>query len=361
MNAKPLWRVLRPMICGAALLAVLAAWPASPKAQGFAGLGSAAEGFALPEPRALSFPEDHGAHPAFRIEWWYLTANLSDAEGTDYGVQWTLFRSAIAPERGSSWRSPQLWLGHAAITTPQEHFPMERFARDATGQADVVADPFSAWIDEWQMTAPEGSPGISALTLRAGAERAAYDLTLTADGPLIAHGEAGYSIKSEGGQASHYYSQPFYTVSGTLHLPDRSVDVTGQAWLDREWSSQPLEGDQTGWDWVSLHLSGGHKVMAARVRDGAGSYTFGTWITADGSARALTDTDITLTPQETHTVAKRTLPTTWRVELPAEGVDVTIEAVNRDAWMALSVPYWEGPVTVTGSHDGRGYLEMTGY
>ena len=47
--------------------------------------------------------------------------------------------------------------------------------------------------------------------------------------------------------------------------------------------------------------------------------------------------------------------------MPAEGVDVTIEAVNRDAWMALSVPYWEGPVTVTGSHGGHGYLEMTGY
>jgi len=25
------------------------------------------------------------------------------------------------------------------------------------------------------------------------------------------------------------------------------------------------------------------------------------------------------------------------------------------------VPYWEGPVTVAGSHSGVGYLEMTGY
>jgi len=24
-------------------------------------------------------------------------------------------------------------------------------------------------------------------------------------------------------------------------------------------------------------------------------------------------------------------------------------------------PYWEGPVFATGSHEGRGYLEMTGY
>jgi predicted secreted hydrolase len=29
--------------------------------------------------------------------------------------------------------------------------------------------------------------------------------------------------------------------------------------------------------------------------------------------------------------------------------------------MAVSVPYWEGPVRIAGSHTGRGYLEMTGY
>ena len=41
------------------------------RAQGFAGLGTEAEGFAIPEPgTALSFPRDHGPHPDFRIEWW---------------------------------------------------------------------------------------------------------------------------------------------------------------------------------------------------------------------------------------------------------------------------------------------------
>ena len=45
----------------------------------------------------------------------------------------------------------------------------------------------------------------------------------------------------------------------------------------------------------------------------------------------------------------------------SKGVDVTVTALNEDAWMATSIPYWEGPVTVTGSHQGIGYLEMTGY
>ena len=51
----------------------------------------------------------------------------------------------------------------------------------------------------------------------------------------------------------------------------------------------------------------------------------------------------------------------WRLALPDRDLDVIVEAINEAAWMDLSFPYWEGPVTVAGSHDGRGYLEMTGY
>ena len=73
-----------------------------------------------------------------------------------------------------------------------------------------------------------------------------YDVTLSADRPFVPQGEAGYSVKSETGQASHYYSQPFYTLTGTLTLPEGEVQVTGEAWLDREWSSQPLDAAQEG-------------------------------------------------------------------------------------------------------------------
>jgi len=38
--------------------------------QGFAGLGSDAQGFAFPQRGSeLSFPRDHRAHPEYRIEW----------------------------------------------------------------------------------------------------------------------------------------------------------------------------------------------------------------------------------------------------------------------------------------------------
>ncbi|MCC5973151.1 MAG: iron ABC transporter permease, partial [Rubellimicrobium sp.] len=95
---------------------LLVLWPAPLLAQGFAGLGTDAEGFAIPQPGPVfDFPADHGPHPEFRIEWWYLTATLEGADGTPFGLQWTLFRSALAPEAGEGWSAPQLWMGHAAV------------------------------------------------------------------------------------------------------------------------------------------------------------------------------------------------------------------------------------------------------
>jgi predicted secreted hydrolase len=331
--------------------------PFQAMAQGFAGLGADAAGFAQPEPgTVLQFPADHGAHPDYRIEWWYLTANMTGPDGTPYGLQWTLFRSALAPRDGKGWDTPQLWMGHAAVTTPHAHHVTERLARGGIGQAGVTAAPFAAWIDDWGMEGPD----LDTLRLTASGPDFTYDVKLNATGSLVLHGLNGYSVKSAAGQASHYYSQPFYKLSGTLILPEGAVPVTGTAWLDREWSSQPLAQDQTGWDWFSLSFDSGDKLMGFVLRGGT-DYTSATWITADGTTTALPDGSFVATPLSRHSVAGRTLPVEWRVRLREKGVDVVVKALHPDAWMATSVPYWEGPVTISGSHGGVGYLEMTGY
>ena len=349
----------------AVILSLLLATPAPGQGaggQGFAGLGADAPDFALPDPAyRLEFPRDHGPHPAFRIEWWYLTANLTGPDGSDYGIQWTLFRSALAPEAGEGWDSPQLWMAHAGLTTQDAHFSAERFARDGIGQAGVTADPFAAWIDDWQMTgaAGTGEDALDRLHLAARGSDFAYDLRAVAEGPLVLHGQDGFSVKAAGGQASHYYSQPFYRIEGTLTLRESEIPVIGTGWLDREWSSQPLEGEQTGWDWIALTFDDGGRLMAAQVRSAEGNFILGTMIAPDGSARALADGALVLTPLETAPVAGRDIPVRWRIE--GEGLDVTTTPVNPQSWMDTSFAYWEGPIRFSGSHQGRGYLEMTGY
>ncbi|TRD23329.1 lipocalin-like domain-containing protein [Palleronia caenipelagi] len=332
--------------------------PAMAQAQGFAGLGHSNASYAEPDPEArFRFPEDHGPHPAFRIEWWYVTANLTGPDGAPYGVQWTLFRSALDPNP-AAFAASQAWLAHAALTTPTAHFASERRGRGGTGQAGVTADPFAAWLDDWSLA----GPSFDDLRMRAASDVFAYDLRLRTGARPVPQGIEGYSVKSFEGTASHYYSQPFYEVEGALTLPDGPVSVTGKAWLDREWSSSPLSKDQEGWDWFSLHLGDGAKLMGFQLRDRTrDAFTAATWIGPDGTTTPLPPGAFTAEPLEIHRSNGREIPVRWRVTLPQKGVDVTVTALNPNCWMPLSFPYWEGPVTVAGTHDGVGYLEMTGY
>jgi predicted secreted hydrolase len=335
-------------------------------AQGFAGLGTQADGYTKVTPgKVFAFPADHGPHPDFRIEWWYVTANLTDAGGAAYGAQWTLFRQALAPAaQEEGWANQQIWMAHAAVTRADTHRTSETFARGGVGQAGVGTEPFQAWIDSWAMRGSEqtNAKTLSPLELAASGKDFAYSFHLEADRPLVLQGDGGYSKKSEREQASYYYSQPFFKVSGRLAIDDKTVDVTGQAWMDREWSSQPLAPDQNGWDWFALHFTSGEKLMLYRMRQTSGhDYASGTWILPDASTRTLTPADVKMTPKSPIDIEGHRLPVQWNITIPSLSLAIETIPVNPRAWMGTSFAYWEGPIRFHGSHSGVGYLELTGY
>jgi predicted secreted hydrolase len=335
-------------------------------AQAFAGLSEDAAGFARVTPGIkLSFPADLGPHPDFRIEWWYVTANLTGSDGTAFGAQWTLFRQALAPgAQQEGWANQQLWMGHAAVTRADAHRFAETFARGGVGQAGVDAQPFRAWIDAWQMRGLDrmNAMTISPLEVAASGKDFDYALRLEADRPLVLQGDGGYSRKSAHEQASYYYSQPFFKATGRVSIDGRPLDVRGLAWMDREWSSQPLASNQPGWDWLALHLESGEKLMLYRMRQTDGQhYISGNWILPLGGTHLLTPADVVMTPKTPIEIEGRWFPVRWEVAIPSRSFAIECMPLNPRAWMGTSFAYWEGPIHFRGSHTGVGYLEMTGY
>ncbi len=343
---------------------------------GLAVLAQSADAYAQARPgQPLIFPRDHGAHPDYRIEWWYLTANLHGPTGESYGAQWTLFRLAVQPqgttETGATSQNNQVFMAHMAITTPTEHVSFQRYARGAGPQAEtragVTAQPFAAWLDDWSLH----STGDDWLPLEVRARQAdnAMHLQLQSMAPLVLQGEAGFSAKHGDGGGSYYYSQPFLKASGQLTVAGQVIPVNGDAWLDREWSSQFLQREQVGWDWFSLHLESGEKLMLFQVRQQPGqadaeNFLQGNLMAPDGSTTPLDPARIQLIPMQKSRVAGRSLPLHWRVLLPQIDRQFEIETLVTDQWMDVDFPYWEGAVIVTGSgpgNRGRGYMELTGY
>src|SRR5690606_23210843 len=146
-------------------------------------------GFAVADrPYAFSFPRDHGPHPAYRHEWWYVTGNLDAADGSRFGFELTFFRVALAPdatqpasEQSSAWRTNQIYAAHFAVTDLQrKRFRFDsRYSREALGLAGAQGEPFRVWIDDWSL----GSDASGEWTLRASAHGYALDLNVT---PLMA-------------------------------------------------------------------------------------------------------------------------------------------------------------------------------
>ncbi len=360
-------------ICTCALLTTLAACHDAPVAEpaafdlnGVLG-GDDTEGYLRADaPRAFDFPQDHGAHAGFRNEWWYFTGNLETAEGRRFGYQVTFFNAALplteAPASTSAWHSERLWMAHVALTdvAGEEHYPLERFSRENPGLAGATLQPFRVWLEDWQLT----GTGEDEWQLHVADEVFTLDFDLRAAKPPVLQGVGGLSQKSpEPGNASYYYSMTRIATTGTIQFAGESFAVSGDSWLDREWSTSALGADQSGWDWFSLQFDDGQELMYYQLRTDTGAAhpnSSGNWTDAAARQTLITPDAILLEELDSWTSPSGVVYTTaWNLRYA--GNTWRVEALVDDQLMALSIPYWEGAVDVLnedGERVGRGYLEM---
>jgi len=351
------------------------------------GLDTAGYARAL-EVRDFTFPADHGPHPDYRTEWWYVPGNLSASGGRDFGFQLTIFRNALAPREvggPSTWATRQAFMGHFTVTdvSTGRFVAEERFARGAAGLAGAETTPLRVWIEDWQIEAgglpasgtqdPAGR-SVFPLRIRANGADVGIDLRLERGKPVVLQGENGLSQKGpEPGNASYYYAHTRMPTAGSVFIDGETVDVSGLAWLDREWSTSALSAGQIGWDWFALQLDDGWEMMIYQLRleDGsADPLSDGVLIDPEGRRLPLTwGEGVTMNPVGTWTseIDGTRYPSGWRISVPERGWDIEVLPVVDDQELDVSFRYWEGAVRVRGSGEGgaavtgRGYVELTGY
>jgi predicted secreted hydrolase len=346
---------------GLALLSSLAClWAAAPADQNFA---------AVTPGRPLQFPRDFGSHPQYRIEWWYVTGWLTTAAHETLGFQVTFFRARPTDvgANPSTFAPRQLLFAHCALSDPRRGRPWEdqRIRRAGFELADADTTDTRVWIDDWQLRRAG-----SGYTARVAAEDFGFELTLAVTQPPLANGEGGYSRKGpDASSASDYYSQPHLRVSGGITRAGHSDAVTGEAWLDHEWTSEYLDPAAAGWDWFGLNLDDGGAIMAFRIRDrqGASYWAGGTVRYADGTVEILRPEQIEFQPRREwrspHTGVR--YPIVWRVRVGALTLELEplLDDQEIDARLTSGAVYWEGAVRARQQQSsvGRGYLELTGY
>jgi predicted secreted hydrolase len=345
----------------------------------FAAHGAAGSDFlqAL-EPREWSFPEDHGAHPGFRTEWWYYTGNLFSAGERPFGFQLTFFRVQLKPVpliSDSEWRANQLYFAHFTISDleAEEFLMAEKSGRGAVGIGGVSSNgrQVRIFLHGWEAIIEEENH-----YLQARSDRFALDLALSSEKQPVLHGEGGVSKKGdEEGQASYYYSLTRMDTRGLLTLGGKDFEVFGASWMDHEFTSNLLSENQVGWDWMGLQLSDGRELMVYVLRQKDGTLepaSSGTLVERDGTPVHLPKKTFVIQPQGfwESPRSRGRYPSGWEVRVFPYDISLNVLPNMKDQELmteySTRVTYWEGSVKVTGSAAGRaitgdGYVELTGY
>jgi predicted secreted hydrolase len=337
----------------------------------------------------FSFPGDYGAHPDFRVEWWYYTGNLETGSGRRFGYQLTFFRVGVVrePASASRWALRDLHMAHFAISDieRQSFKSFERINRTGIGWAGADAfdqkaprvaqhtlePPLRVWNEDWlAQTRGDG------YELHAIEEGYSLDLKLMPLKREVINGENGISQRGQSPEnASHYYSISRLDSAGKITAGDETFEVTGLSWMDHEFGTSFLGDAQVGWDWFSIQLDDGRDLMLCRMRSLDGTVdprTSGTLVYADGRSMHLSNEDFSLVAGETWRSPKSgaTYPVGWGIDVPRYGLRLKVTAAFEDQELrtpeSTGVTYWEGSVAIDGTSEdrrvgGRGYLEMTGY
>ena len=314
------------------------------------------------------FPKDHGSHPNYKIEWWYITGHVKGDDNDYLGFESTFFR--IGQKEGSD-----IHLAHMAITDikRQNFYHEERLNKEGWNAYSKTGD-LDLKNGNWTLKRSKDNEFLLNFSIKSDF---LINLKLTPQKPLVIFGEDGISKKGPSKTAaSHYITFSRLGVSGTILSDKKELKVTGNAWMDHEISSSQLDENQVGWDWVSVQLNDNREVMAYILRNKDGSisdFSKLVWISEDGELTHQNPDEFKWIQNGNYksreTGAVYPISPSFTTKDPKSGTIRKFTVIPLMEEQEIpgkigGVPYWEGACEVAnekGQVIGTAYLELSGY
>ena len=296
----------------------------------------------------VRLPADDAAHDNY-TEWWYYNGHLQAQDGHKYSFHYAVFLlNAFASHT----------VIHASFLDEENGQRYSYQARTGGNPSGDVKRGFDFNIGEWLMKGFDGVDRIQGRT-----KDFSFNLNLTSQTAPVFQGGTGLLDFGAAG-TSYYYSRPRMAIKGYAGLSGHEQAVSGSAWFDHQWGD--FSATQLGWEWFALQLDDGADIMLYQLysSDGQLLLVSGTY-SKNNVTLLLGPDDIISRPlnywQSPLSAVK--YPLSWVIEMPRQQVRITLAAGRNnsefDARKTTYNLYWEGAVEITGSHKGRGFLEIS--
>ena len=311
----------------------------------------------------LNFSSDEGWHQAEPIEWWYTTAQVTGSTtGHKYHVMLTYFDYPTFPFDGfrifniADENTGQFYKQTSACNYP---------VNSATHQ-EINASPVGGAAEDFS-TRKDSVGNLIPFQYHVKAAAPGYNIDFNYNSlkrPLMVGG-TGYLYQGVSSY-TYYYSLTTLDVTGVITANGITENVTGTAWLDRQWGNfNPMSGEQ--YEWFSFQLSNGmdmnvwnvfttqslipdlptYKICSEYINDSADMTT------SDFQLKRLA---FDYTPDLLRCYSQK-----WK--FTQGNIDLTITTVGPNSEVSSSFRFYEGATTITGTVNGVpvtgiGYAEL---
>lgn len=297
----------------------------------------------------VKFPEDQGPHD-HTTEWWYYNGQLVSDAGEKFSYHMSFFAHRTVVNHTIMHVS---LLDHQTKVTKTYETRLPGFSYQSGVDGEIVID-----AQPWRLFL-----GRRNHSLRGEGNGFLIELDLSLAGPLVLQDDDGV-IDFEKAGDSYYYSRPRMPTTGKIKIDGKQFNVVGDSWYDHQWGD--FRANVLSWEWFALQLDTGADVMIFVLRDynGREVYIGGTY-TIDNKTTKIAKSDLKMAALGywESPVTGTSYPVSWKIEIPGKDVSLMLLPIKRDsefdARKSSYNAYWEGPVAISGSHSGKGFLEVS--